>query len=329
MSEFFHSKIESIQVLRGLAALLVVCEHVRFLGFGAYGVDIFFAISGFIMMYTTADGMNAFLRKRFIRIVPLYWLVTTAIFAGFFVVPGLFQSRELSPRLFLESLLFYPQTQNGGEPILPVGWTVEFEVFFYLVFFVAGHISHKYRAVISSIIIYAAVYYRDTHGWKSPRIILAFGDRKSLEFIYGMIAFYVISFIYTKRKYISKQLSYVALCIGLFMLAITPILFPIPEARYYSWGILGVLIIIAFYIAGLNIKSPKPLVFLGDISFSIYLLHYYIIKIVDVIFNFESFTLKAFIGVLVALAAIIGCSYISYELVEKRFTRYLKRKLIK
>ena len=54
MQKAFHDiHFDSIQVLRGLAALFVVAEHIRFLACGAFGVDIFFCISGFMIMFTT------------------------------------------------------------------------------------------------------------------------------------------------------------------------------------------------------------------------------------------------------------------------------------
>ena len=95
-------KLSNIQVLRGLAALAVVVFHAReeiedvgiettlpsFLP-GAFGVDIFFVISGFVMVYACAQHFGdarsilPFLRKRVIRIVPLYWMITV-LFAAFF-----------------------------------------------------------------------------------------------------------------------------------------------------------------------------------------------------------------------------------------------------
>ena len=58
---------DSIQALRGLAALFVVFQHIRFLNFGAFGVDIFFCISGFMIMFTTEKSTKYFFRKRLIR----------------------------------------------------------------------------------------------------------------------------------------------------------------------------------------------------------------------------------------------------------------------
>jgi exopolysaccharide production protein ExoZ len=77
-------RIYSIQFLRGVAAFLVVTTHaLNEFGIkvaGAVGVDLFFAISGFVMYYVTADGVRNFLVRRAIRILPLYYLVTTGLF---------------------------------------------------------------------------------------------------------------------------------------------------------------------------------------------------------------------------------------------------------
>ena len=74
--EFHELHFDSIQALRGLAALFVVFQHVRFLNFGAFGVDIFFCISGFMIMFTTEKSTKYFFRKRLVRILPLYYLMT-------------------------------------------------------------------------------------------------------------------------------------------------------------------------------------------------------------------------------------------------------------
>ena len=80
MEDGLQNKIDSIQILRFLAAFSVMMVHLPLFGFGAWGVDIFFVISGFIMMYVTESNERNFLVKRIIRIVPLYWMLTMGVF---------------------------------------------------------------------------------------------------------------------------------------------------------------------------------------------------------------------------------------------------------
>ena len=81
MEAGLQNKIESIQVFRFFAAFSVMLVHMPIFEFGHWGVDIFFVISGFIMMYITEKNNNYFLIKRFIRIIPLYWILTLGVFA--------------------------------------------------------------------------------------------------------------------------------------------------------------------------------------------------------------------------------------------------------
>jgi exopolysaccharide production protein ExoZ len=124
----------NLQFLRGFAALGVVFYHTDFHLAGDWhtdfsGVAVFFVISGFIMCFITRKDADGFLAKRFLRIVPMYWLCTLIRF-------GLlsFSSWSANPPLAADlprSLLFVPSEEL---PILGVGWTLNFEVYFYLVF---------------------------------------------------------------------------------------------------------------------------------------------------------------------------------------------------
>lgn len=104
---------------------------------GATGVDIFFAISGFIMVATTAglshgaESARQFLWRRAIRIYPPYLIITAALFAVFLWKPGLINSSQETPPDPLASFLLLPQP---GLPLLLVGWTLVFEMYFYLIF---------------------------------------------------------------------------------------------------------------------------------------------------------------------------------------------------
>lgn len=148
----------SIQVLRGLAALGVVLFHVsdmlhrysdgggmfcRLSSFwftGAAGVDLFFIISGFVMVQSTASiagqpgAGKQFLVRRSIRIMPLYWLFS-GIMLLLVLLPSTLSGQFFSLEYTVKSFLFIPALNpvSGLDlPLLPQGWTLSYEVYFYL-----------------------------------------------------------------------------------------------------------------------------------------------------------------------------------------------------
>ncbi len=158
--------IHPIQYLRGIAALMVVWHHgVGQLAtletyfpfrFGTSGVDLFFVISGFIMVVTTAGRdvtPTEFIARRFVRVVPLYWVLTLALAATALVAPSLFRSVTLTAVSLIQSLLFIPHfsPSHAGMiwPVLVPGWTLNYEMFFYVVF--AASLAFSHRLAILSI----------------------------------------------------------------------------------------------------------------------------------------------------------------------------------
>ena len=131
-----QNKIDSIQVLRFFAAFSVMMVHLPVFEFGIWGVDIFFVISGFIMMYVTENNEKFFLLKRIFRIVPLYWILTLGVFALAIFVPDVLNNTTANIVHLIKSLFFIPFDKNGTGhfPILFLGWTLNFEVIFYFLF---------------------------------------------------------------------------------------------------------------------------------------------------------------------------------------------------
>ena len=153
------AQLQGIQALRAIAALLVVFGHAAheaeaiaarvgvpaidpsFLYWGS-GVDIFFVISGFIMVHTSAElfgrpgAWRIFLGRRIARIVPLYWLLTSLLLIGSLFVPQLLNVPIGDWQHILASYLFIPSLRGGSEirPVMALGWTLNFEMFFYLLF---------------------------------------------------------------------------------------------------------------------------------------------------------------------------------------------------
>lgn len=146
--------ILSIQYLRGVAALMIVLYHLglplaRLGQAGAWpeglrhGVDLFFVISGFIMVVATRDpGVTpgTFLLRRFLRIAPLYYALTGFLLLVFAIRPSLLQSFVFAWPHVLGSFAFWPvlhPVTGAAEPVLIPGWTLQYEMFFYLLFALA------------------------------------------------------------------------------------------------------------------------------------------------------------------------------------------------
>lgn len=334
---FHQLHFDSIQALRGITALFIVLEHIRFLGCGAFGVDIFFCISGFMIMFSTHTDTRYFLRKRLIRILPLYYLMTIGTYLLLVLFPGMFQQTKAEPAFLSKSLLFLPFDIGNGaiQPLMRIGWTVNCEIFFYLLFLLSMRISHKFRGLICSLFLLGVI--AAAHLVPAPPIFLTFyGNPVMLEFIFGIFCYYISRRLY--RRYQSGKLPGFCSFLGIGgLLAGFPGLVItknyINVLGFYRpliWGLPAMVIVLCAFLTGLyHDRIPGPLVRLGDISFSLYLVHYYPVMLLDrFLFDFSSLSPRTFLGVTVAFAVSTGLSLISWRLIEKQFSGWLRRKLL-
>ncbi len=338
ISDFHQMHFDSIQALRGVTALFIVLEHIRFLNCGAFGVDIFFCISGFMIMFSTHRDSSFFLRKRLIRILPLYYLMTVGTFLLLLLFPGMFEQTKADPVFLLKSLLFIPFDIGGGvlQPLMRIGWTVNCEFFFYIIFFIALHISRKFRGLLCGLFLAAAVAAANLI--PSPPAFLAFyGNPVMLEFLLGIAAYYAAWGLYRlhrKKAFpgIGYPLSLAAIFTCFACLVITkPAINILGFRRPLVWGLPAFIIVICAFLTGLYIKKmPRFLVRLGDASFSLYLIHYYPVMLLDrAVFDFSACTPYALPGTAVAIAISILLAFVSYMLIEKSFSGWLRGRLIK
>jgi len=186
-------KIANIQVMRGIAALAVTLFHIAgtqekeglngwlfspFKEWGSWGVDLFFIISGYVMAVSLSksnDTAARFLLKRFIRIYPLYFVLTVLYCLISIVAPRLFTSFKLNPEWLLASLSFTSGFAGFGEPILGQGWTLEFEALFYLSIGIAVVLRQNHRLEFFTLAVLLVLC-----GFGVNSIILEFG--------FGMVA---------------------------------------------------------------------------------------------------------------------------------------------
>jgi exopolysaccharide production protein ExoZ len=169
-------RLSSIQILRAGAALAVATFHAAQwshldLAVGAAGVDLFFVISGFVL-WAACEARpatpGAFLLARAERILPLYWIATLAVAAIALWRPADLPIVHPGTGHLALSLLLIPHDDPAGGPfpLLPTGWTLTYEAFFYAVMALALLAPRERRwTVLSGVLFAAALVGFGYHGW--------------------------------------------------------------------------------------------------------------------------------------------------------------------
>ncbi len=283
------STYRGVQALRGLAACMVVLFHasenwsVTAYGAdthawwnGAAGVDIFFVISGFVMAVSSIgkdEGPTAarkFLERRIVRIYPLYWLITTLlvlkISLGF--VRSATGLHQIPPLFGLCSYLLIPTHSPAGDisPLLAPGWTLSYEMFFYLCF--AAALFFRRSVPITLTIILGALAILGTfRAGTWPAFTVLFGPLL-LEFLAGLWLGRAIQTGRTLPPRIAAPLAVVA-AITLFAIPSAP-----PAFQRLEWGICGFLLVqAAVFLEPVLTRIPRWALLIGDASYSLYLTH--------------------------------------------------------
>jgi peptidoglycan/LPS O-acetylase OafA/YrhL len=329
-------KLNNIQILRGIAALLVCCFHFRetinlpglnlgdiLFNKGSIGVPVFFIISGFIVAFTTQkinfskdsfQQITLFYKRRLIRIVPLYYLLTFAV-----IIPGgglLIYFHGAGLYELIHSLLFLPTQKEF--PVLFLGWSLNFEMFFYLIFGLSLFFKEKRYYFIVGFFILTTILGYCIH-FDSPYLKMV-THSLNLYFVVGIL------FALLLNKYtVSKKWAAIVSVTGItsFILVLLSII-PISN----DWLKLAIISMFVFsfltfdYI--FHFEGNKFLIFLGDISYSLYLSHPFI-EIVLKRFKVEGYLNIPFFLLKIALVIILAS--VLYYFVEKRVTHYLKIKL--
>lgn len=345
-----RKKLELIQACRGIAALLVVYFHVHqfsqlklnhtFLGgvfaFGGAGVDFFFVLSGFIIFYAhrfdigQRQKLKPFVVKRLIRIYPLYWLITLAILPIYFLVPTFGEGYERNFDVILKSLALYPQSHF---PILIVGWTLSYEIFFYVLFGLAIALKPRFSKLIllawlTSVCIFSYFELQNQIVSNPPHWISFIFNFHNLEFVLGCLAAYLVC---------QERVPF-----GSVWLILGSILFlgagfadnyqasHIPDL--FAYGVPSMLIVLGA--ATLDMKGaiavPAWLSYLGDTSYSTYLIHYPCLSaslMIAIALNLTSWLHPTLLmSGLAIISVIAGC--LTYQYVEKPLISLLRQKLV-
>ena len=323
-----QGQIQIIQIIRLFAALCVLIYHSSMVGqHGYFAVEIFNIISGFVIMYSTRkpDSSNCFFRKRLIRIIPLYWLSSLAMYVLITILPSLSVMSEATPEYLLKSLFFIPFSNSKGynTPILGLGWTLNYEILFYVIFFLALHLSHNYRGLITSLVLIFFVLSGQLWNRNNNFYWEYYSNLYLLEFVFGIITFYIFTWIQKKKIVIHDMiLKGIALCSLLWMLFNVGISQNIH--RSFCLGIPAALFFLSCLLCFENTTFPSFTVKLGNASYSIYLIEYFTTALFKVIAAGWALPLQI-LGLVATILLTLALSLVSYELIEYRFTAFLKR----
>jgi exopolysaccharide production protein ExoZ len=322
-----------------LAALLVVCTHSTFYASerldkhfltwerGTRGVDIFFVISGFVMIYSSQrlfgspSGWKIFAERRIMRIVPLYWLITTLKVFVLLLTAGFALHATLSPTTVVCSYLFLPSRNLDGKlaPLVAVGWTLNFEMLFYFLFALALFLrANVFKFVgIALALIAIGAYFRDP-SWPPIAFYL---NSIVLEFYLGMlVAKACLEGIYLPRKF-----SCLLLACGLTLL-----LFPATDwnlPKFLITGLPASLIVwSAASLGKLEERIPRFVLYLGDASYAIYLIHPFVCPFPPAVLSRLHMD-HPWPSVVLSVALGLGVGCILHQFIEVPMTNWLKDSL--
>lgn len=351
-----HSAIiplHTLQSLRAVAALLVLAGHAaqidgRFFGqpvtsgqwvLGFAGVDLFFVISGFVMVYVThgkphghASFIGRFVYARLTRVYPIYWFFTLLALTAYMLVPGAL-TRELADLHIWQSFTLWPI--ENDVPILHVGWTLTHEIYFYLVFALFLFLPERWLPALMAI--WAVLVIAGSLALDGlPAIGALVVNPLTIEFILGAVAGMLICSG-------EKRLARVALVMAAVWIVMAGILtwpenaeaFPSGWTRVAAFGIPSALIVygaVSLEMQGM-LKPPGWLVILGDWSYALYLSHLLVLSglvrvWVNAVPDFGPMASLAFLIVSVTLCiAVAGAGFRLLEFPALKVTRKLGDRL--
>jgi exopolysaccharide production protein ExoZ len=328
--------IASIQMLRGIAATMVVFVHLdiqlKRLGFAqigsdwmATGVDIFFVISGFIMWVTTMNrtGLTGaeFMKNRIIRIVPLYWMVSLFVLATALFAPQLLHTTVFELGHTICSFLFIPARHpTTGEfwPLLVPGWTLNMEMLFYVLFALSitlsGGSARRRLGWIAGLLV--AVLFTAEALRSRIDVMNFYANPIILEFLAGAL----LGVVYLWGKIGTSRLWFTAMALGFLVLWHGQDI--APTGVSFVGGAATLIVAAALFSPPVKIAFLQRL---GDASYSLYLTHVITLSAIAALWRRQSVFHQPLLFGAASLGAAIVVAMLCYRLIEVPVTDWLKR----
>ena len=339
----------SIQILRAVAALAVLTHHTLFeisyhvsgrhvaqgILVGGAGVDLFFVISGFVMVFSSQrlfaqpGAPRVFFLRRLARVAPLYW-ATSAVFLAYMLVAYRGLTDVYSVGSVIASFLFLPFPGPGPFGLMPpvhgLGWTLNYEMFFYVVF--AGAILLPRNAAVAAVTALFLALAAIGHALALPQPLAFWCDPIILEFCLGML----IALGLRAGLRWPPAASYALAGAAIVAFALSARYGPAPIGwRLYEWGLPSAALVAACVLSR-DDAMPGPIArafgFLGDASYSLYLVHpLAILGARKTLMRWVDFSAFPWAYAPLIFLGSIAAAIVTYLLFERPITRALQQRI--
>ena len=332
-----------VQSLRFFAALAVLWAHISLIinerfgnpafpisDIGFTGVAVFFVISGFVLFVSTPYliGVNGsgkdFALRRIIRLVPLYWIATTLKLLIVLLIPSETFHSSFMPFHTIASYLFIAARNKAGDisPLHAVGWTLNYEMFFYFLFAAALYFKKSPLLFVGGILVALVIGGLFFDPYTTPAFV-AYMQPIVLQFLLGMF----IGYVCVKGWKVNTYFLVLMLLVGLYIDLTVKV--PGYDLGWESFLVVG--IPSALIVAGAALLEPKlqrwiPVVLrqLGDSTYSLYLFHPFIFGVMAFILVRADINKPGFIFPVMIVCAVIA-GWLIYRYLELPLTKFFRK----
>jgi exopolysaccharide production protein ExoZ len=338
-------RIVSIQVCRGLAALLVVLAHIhgiernhfasdylRLFGYGDLGVDVFFVISGIVIASVTTEKFGStrtaatFLYHRLARIFPIFWIYTTLALLANWLTPLIDSNAHPRSYSLIASYLLIP---TRLPMLLFQGWTLSFELYFYLVVTLLLLLPRRIAPWLLALWGIAIVALKIHIGLSPSPIVQLLTNPAILEFLAGCVLFQIF-----RRSRLHPAAGIIFLSASLLLLVAIILHYDFVSIVNHPWQrpLLYGSFATLFLLGALELERTQLIRYLpffvsiGDWSYSIYLSHVLILGLITRLIAPRLPESRALILIpILGIAAVLFVGYLSYTCIERPLLTLLRK----
>jgi exopolysaccharide production protein ExoZ len=279
-------------------------------------------------LFGRRDAPYIFFLRRVIRIVPLYWACTAVIVAYWMLARIDLSTIDVSIGTIVGSFFFlpYPRPDGGMTPVIGLGWTLNYEMFFYTAFAGVIFLSRR-RAVLSLVALFAAIVLLGQVFKPLPSMLAFWSDPIILEFCFGML----VATAYREGVRLPRGVAIGLILAGAFGYIASHLWGGYIEWRVIEWGMPAAAIVAG---SALSKELPSPgalgraLAFLGDASYSLYLVHSIVfLALRRILLTWVDAAAAPWLYALMFLVGPIFAAILVYFLFEKPITHWLRTTL--